>query len=164
MANCKLTPAVIDVLISELQIAIDSGVESLPIRSICKKAGISHTTFYRWLRAYRLLKGRRGRLTESEKLLRNLGCAFDAYIQASTAARKAKCLSRHMGSRLMGRLKRLESYENRRYKAIEASLGVSPSPREDPKLSALEKRTDELVGDRGKVAVFDLAQFSLKNK
>ena len=164
MANCKLTEAVIDTLISELQIAIDSGVESLPIRLICKKAGISHTTFYRWLRAYRSLKGQRGRLTASEKLLRKLGSVFDAYIQAITAARKARSLSRFMIARLMGRFGRIMSDENRRSKAIEAAIDASPPPQEAPKLSALEKRTDELVGDLGKVAVFDISQFSLKNK
>ena len=46
MAYSKLTSFVIDALVSELR----ETTRASSVRCICAKAGISHTTFYRWLR------------------------------------------------------------------------------------------------------------------
>ena len=50
------------------------------VRSVCKKAGISHTTFYRWIRAYRLIKWREGQLTDAEQQVLSFGDAIEAVI------------------------------------------------------------------------------------
>lgn len=73
----KLTDEVIDMIFSKLSsrlkirrkclsLGLRFGVD---IRWICKEVGISHTTYYRWLRMGRSLFGKRC-LTETEKRLR----------------------------------------------------------------------------------------------
>ena len=96
MAHSKLTPLVIEVLISELRTAtrkrdkilsVGLSIRSSSVHSICEKSSISHTTFFRWLRASRALKGKRGRLTASEALLRKFGRAVEAYIAVHSSAK-----------------------------------------------------------------------------
>ena len=115
------------------------------VRCICAKVGISHTTFYRWLRAYDSLKQRKGRLTASEKLLRQFGRAVEAYIAVDSSAKSVggKPLLMLKPSRLPRR-------------------NVAPTPAH-PDLSAIEARTDTLVGEVGGVDL-KFPQFSLKNK
>ena len=97
MAYSKLTPAVIDPLICELRdatrkraacLSVGLSIRWSSVRSICEKAGISHTTFYRWLRAYGSLKHRKGRLTASEKLLGKFGRAVAAYLAVDAGVKE----------------------------------------------------------------------------
>jgi transposase-like protein len=159
MAYSKLTPAVIEPLICELRDATQTRVACLSaglsirwssVRSICEKAGISHTTFYRWLRAYGSLKHRKGRLTASEKLLGKFGRAVEAYLAVDAGVKE-------VGAQTLETLK-----ASRRLRRGKAS--VSPPPEEHPDLSAFEARTDELVGNFGNVTAFDMPKLSLKNK
>ena len=158
MAYSKLTPSVIEPLICELRdatrkraacLSVGLSIRWSSVRSICEKAGISHTTFYRWLRAYGSLKHRKGRLTASEKLLGKFGRAVEAYLAVDAGVKE-------VGAQTLETLK--ASRRLRRGKAR-----VSP-PEEHPDLSAFEARTDELVGNFGNVTAFDMPKLSLKNK
>ena len=86
MAYRKLTQAVIDTIVSELTEgrqacfalrSIGCPVRVFSLRSVCEKAGISHTTFYRWMREYHALKGRKGQLTDSELQVLSFGRAVE---------------------------------------------------------------------------------------
>ena len=159
MAYSKLTPAVIEPLICELRdatrkraacLSVGLSIRWSSVRSICEKAGISHTTFYRWLRAYRSLKHRKGRLTASDKLLGKFGRAVEAYLAVDAGVKE-------VGAQTLETLK-----ASRRLRRGKAS--VSPPPEAHPDLSAFEARTDELVGNLGNVTAFDMPKLSLKNK
>ena len=159
MAYSKLTPAVIAPLICELRdatrkraacLSVGLSIRWSSVRSICEKAGISHTTFYRWLRAYHSLKQRKRRLTTSEKLLGKFGRAVEAYLAVDAGVKE-------VGAQTLETLK--ASRRLRRGKAR-----VSPPPEEHPDLSAFEAQTDELVGNLGNVTAFDIPKLSLKNK
>jgi len=94
MAHQKLSVSVINAIksaiASELRVyrflvAYGYHPHVFPVRHICKQAGISHTTYYRWLRAYRALVGKRGKLTDREKLIRKFGDVIDAaHLEVST--------------------------------------------------------------------------------
>ena len=159
MAYSKLTPSVIDPLICELRdatrkraacLSVGLSMRWSSVRSICEKAGISHTTFYRWLRAYGSLKHRKRRLTASEKLLGKFGRAVAAYLAVDAGVKE-------VGAKTLETLK-----ASRRLRLGKAR--VSPPPEEHPDLSAFEARTDELVGNFGNLVVFDMPKLSLKNK
>ena len=154
MAYSKLTASFIDALISELRVATRSRgkfmsvglpMHLLSVRYICTKAGISHTTFYRWLRVYGSLKQRKERLTASEKLLCQFGRAVEAYIAVDSSAKT-------VGGKPLLILK--PSRPPRR--------NVASTPAH-PDLSAIEARTDTLVREVGGVDL-KFPQFSLKNK
>ena len=90
MAYRKLTQEVIDTIVSELLTqsmqprhvfgSIGFRYRMFSVRSVCKKAGISHTTFYRWIRAYRLIKWRERQLTDAEQQVLSFGDAIEAVI------------------------------------------------------------------------------------
>ena len=159
MANNKLTPAVIETLICELRDATRMRAACLSaglsirwssVRSICEKAGISHTTFYRWLRAYRLLKQRKGRLTASEQLLGEFGRVVETYLAVDASVKEVGAQT-------------LETFKPSR-RSRSSKVAVSPPPEEHPDTSAFEARTDALVGNLGNLVAFDIPKFSLKNK
>ena len=86
MAYQKLTQSVLTLLETELAAhlhmarvwaAYGEKLGVFSVRGICKKVGISHTTYYRWLRAYRALVGARGPFTERQKLLCKFGEIVD---------------------------------------------------------------------------------------
>ena len=159
----KLTSEVVDTLICELRqatrfrreafsVGLSMGLSS--VRSICREVGISHTTFYRWLKAYRGLKQRHEGLTPAEELLYDFGSAAEAYLEVSST-------SGIIGSNDLAPV--IASHDAVASEPPETPDDSSPSQNEDPKLSALESRTDELVSSVGEV-VFDVPYFSLKNK
>ena len=159
----KLTPEVINTLICQLRqatrfrrAAISAGLSMYlsSVRSICREVGISHTTFYRWLKAYRGLKQRHEGLTLAEQLLCDFGSAAEAYLEVSST-------SVIIGSNDLAPV--IASHDAVAPEPPETPDDSSPSQNEDPKLSALESRTDELVSSVGEV-VFDVPDFSLKNK
>ena len=163
MANSKLRPEIVEPLILELRSAthqpsllMSVGLSS--VRGICEQAGISHTTFYRWLKASRgIPAGKRG-LTQEEKLLRKFSRAVDAYEQTRVSLRVANAgfgalLGSAFGAEVLPSPIDLSN-------EMETSDILKEAPSE---LNALESRTDELVSSMGEV-VFDVPDFSLKNK
>lgn len=75
----KLNKTLIERLLKELEVFSKLRlIRKGAIRSVCKKVGISHTTFYRWLREYRLLvaKGKQ-RHRGKEKTLVDFGRAIE---------------------------------------------------------------------------------------
>ena len=152
MTYSKLTPAVIEPLISHLQRATQSRGEVLmyqpSVRSLCAKVGISHTTFYRWLNASRAIPPRKRRLTASEQLLRAFGRAVEASLEVSED----------------GLLSDLKSILGSLAERTSPPPDTPPDrPAEHPDLQGFEARTDALVCGGG-VVEFDVPRFSLKNK
>ena len=102
MTYRKLTQEVIDTIVSELaesrqpRHAFGSTsfqYRTFSVRSVCKKAGISHTTFYRWIHAYRLIKWREGRLTDAEQQVLSFGDAIEAVIDRLMDEASAEALA-----------------------------------------------------------------------
>lgn len=172
MAYSKLRSEIIEPLIEALDTATQqqSGLKSVglslclsSVRGICEQAGISHTTFYRWLKASRRIPKGKRRLTQEEKLLRKFSRAVEAYEQtrvrllAEKAGFGALLGSAFGADVLQSPIDLSDEMENPGVLQPEA-------PEEAPsELDALESRTDELVGRVGEV-VFDVPNFSLKNK
>lgn len=159
MANSKLTPVVIEPLVCELRdatrrrsayLSMGLSIRSSSVRSVCKKAGISHTTFYRWLRAYRSMKQCKRRLTASEKLLVKFGRVVETYLAIDVSVKEVDAQPLEM-------LK-----PSRRPRSSKSP--VSPPAEERPDLLAFEARTDALVGNLGNLAAFETPKFSLKNE
>ncbi len=85
MAYAKLTPSLVDAFIKEFEVVATAdligqsavSVRKLSIRAICEKVGVSHNTFYRWLRAYRALVARDKKGQEQEQTLIAFGEAVE---------------------------------------------------------------------------------------
>lgn len=75
----KLNETLIERLIEEFEAILKLRfIHKGAIRSVCKKVGISHTTFYRWLREYRLLVAQgKQRHRGKEKTLVDFGRAIE---------------------------------------------------------------------------------------
>lgn len=77
MAYSKLTPSLVDAFIKAFEVVATGdmigqsavSVRKPSIRAVCEIVGVSHNTFYRWLRAYRALVaiGKKGQ--EQENLI-----------------------------------------------------------------------------------------------
>lgn len=75
MAYSKLTPSLVDAFIKAFEVVSTGDMIGQPavsvrkpsIRAVCEKVGVSHNTFYRWLRAYRALvaTGKKGQEQEN---------------------------------------------------------------------------------------------------
>ena len=159
MAFCKLSPVLIEKLVSKLKnrastrrnlLALGIRTRSFCVRRICADVGISHTTFYRWLAAYRLL-GDKKRLSANEKLLRRLGEAFDA-------AQNALAVD---GVRVSTNLRPTINHKEDRKGDDVAQRQAERERSSDADISAIEARTDELTGGIGYVTL--AVKDSLKN-
>ncbi|MYF99902.1 hypothetical protein F4212_12355 [Candidatus Poribacteria bacterium] len=159
MSSCKLSPVLIEQLISKLNerastrqdlLALGIRARGFCVRRLCADVGISHTTFYRWLTAYRLL-GDKKHLLANEKLLRRLGEAFDA-------AQNALAVDR---TRVSSNLLPTINYNVGRKGGDTAQQQSEKEQSSDTDILAVEARTDELTSGIGYVtfAVKD----SLKN-
>ena len=94
MAYYKLTEAIVDKFIEVFEVAVVFRRERHPIRGplfsrvsirdICCVVGVSHTTFYRWLREYRVLvaKGKK-RYSGQERILISFGRAVESMLSDS---------------------------------------------------------------------------------
>ena len=172
MAYSKLTAEIIEPLIEALDVARrqESDLRSVglslrlsSVRGTCKQCGICHTTFYRWLEASRgIPKGKR-RLTQEEKLLRKFGRAVDAYEERGVGIPSEKSgfgalLGSAFGAAVLpSSIDLSDEMENPGVLEEKEALEAHPD------LSALEARTDELVGRVGEV-VFEVPDFSLKDE
>ena len=141
MAYCKLTQSTLDLIVSELKTSVQhhrrlcsAGIRlrSFSLRAICENAGISHTTFYRWMRAYRSLKHKK-RLTDTEKRLRAFGKAVDAVYRDLEVVNETLTESPCTRLPSMSKPCRKEQVE-----------GHQPHPQTD--ISEIEARTDALTG------------------
>ena len=164
VAYYKLTDALIKVFKSALkpeckQYWIDLkcyATFSICIGDVCKKAGISRMTYYRWMRAYRALSGKRGR-TETEKRLRAFGRAVDeafatlATLNSQSEKKKELLLS---GMPLMSFSKSVDT------PFVDSTSSVGSVPTELG-ISEWEQMTDELTG--GVRCVEFAVKDSLKN-
>lgn len=85
MAYSKLTPSLVAAFIKEFEVVATAdqighpvgSVRKLSIRAICERVGVSHNTFYRWLRAYRALVTRGEKGQEQEQTLIAFGEAVE---------------------------------------------------------------------------------------
>lgn len=171
MAYRKLTQEVIDTITSELRIGMQasSALRStvfpsrvFSVRKICEKAGISHTTFYRWMREYRSIKQHKGRLTDSEKQVLSFGCAVEA-VETEIHLFEKYWFAEELAALLLG-----ESEEK-----LEASLIEETTPESEEIDSTAKKRgktdvsswealTDQLTGGI-RCVEFDVSNFTKKH-
>ena len=140
MAYRKFTQTAVDVIVSELKTGVQHhrkpcsagiGWRAFCVRAICKKAGISHTTFYRWMRAYRSLRYKK-RLTETEKRLRVFGQAVDAVY------RKLEVVNQPLSESSLSLIPSMSISRNK------VKVDKQRQPQTD--ISAIEARTDALTG------------------
>ena len=136
MAYRKLTASTLKGILSDLKKAVQKrrafhtlGIHGgfFSVRALCKKRGISHMTYYRWLRAYRAIKNKK-RLTSDEKKLRIFGEAVDA------------CY-RQLGS--ISAMPRVQKNPKLRIKTLVEKQQSHPPTN----ISEMEVRTDELTSD-----------------
>ena len=127
---------------------------NIDIRDVCGKAGISHTTYYRWMRAYGALSGKRG-LTDTEKRLRQFGRAVDnAFAKLGNppmSLQKQSLLS----------YRKLVSFPKKGPETSVPSMSSSVSVPKALGISDWEQITDELTG--GVRCVEFVVKDSLKN-
>ena len=147
MASPKLNETIINEILSALQRRVNSGINLLSvgistrlysIRALCNEVGISHTTFYRWLRAGAALGGKSG-LTQREQLLQ----AF--WIGVEDILGEVKALkSQNVSADRMQHL----SHNQR----PDISQTPEPIAKESSEVSEWEARTEELTAG---IASFD---------
>jgi len=92
----KLNQTLIDRLIEEFEVFLKLRlIHKGAIRDVCKKVGISHTTFYRWIGEYRLLVAqKKQRHRGKEKTLVDFGRAIDRlFSEAMSVGEKEPSLS-----------------------------------------------------------------------
>ena len=156
MAYRKLTQEVIDTIVSELAESMQPRhtfgstgfrYRMFSVRSICKKAGISHTTFYRWIRAYRLIKWRKRRMTESELQVLSFGHAIETVIDRFLGDVSAEALEFLLLGDIFSEIE-----------GIDATAEMSEAS--DP--SSWEELTEELTGGI-RLVEFDIPNFTKKH-
>lgn len=138
----KLTDEVMGVILSKLSSRLKVRHQSfslgfrfwVDIRGICKEVGISHTTYYRWLRVGRSLFGKRG-LTDTEKRLRAFARAVEKlmhqkFVSAEDSVPKVDAF----GTSLL----------SKQQSPISDDSHLSQT--DDKDVSEIEQLTDELTG------------------
>ena len=170
MAYRKLTQMVIDTIVSELRIgkqachafrSIGCPVRLFSLRSVCEKAGISHTTFYRWMREYHALKGRKGQLTDSELQVLSFGRAVEGV--AVEINRFEKYWSaEEFEARLFGETdEELEALRLEETVPEDEEIDSIAETREESDASSWEELTDQLTGGI-RLVEFDMPNFTKK--
>lgn len=158
MGSPQLTESMIDQILTEfrnqMKISerfLSKGIPTrlYSVRDLCDTVGISHTTFYRWLRAAAALKGKRV-LTQREQLLRQFGKGIDK-IQRKAADIRSLPMGSN-GSKI------LRSFLKHRAEVSKRSVPVAKEPSDATDWDAL---TDELTAGVKSVE-FDVLD-SLKN-
>ena len=164
MANSKLRTEIVELLILELRSAtqqqsrlVSVGLSLRPssVRGICEQAGLSHTTFYRWLKASRAIQVGTRCLTQEEKLLRKFSRAVETYEQTRLHLREKKAGGGLLGSAFRADV--LQSVIDLSDEMEDSGVLQPEVPEEGScELSAFESRTDELVGSVGEVVLMSL--------
>ena len=144
MAYHKLSQSLIATIVSKLNAGIRFGIRyawlgrpySVNIRVLCKRVGISHTTYYRWLREYKALKYKRG-LSDHQKLVR----AFGRRVAAADRKIAALPTSQAIEHQRLPLVKHTQTETRHRPLQDESDC---------PNIAAIEKKTAELTaGIRG---------------
>ena len=181
MAYRKLTQAVIDTIVSELREgrqacfdlrSIGCPVRVFSLRSVCEKAGISHTTFYRWMHEYRALKGRKGQLTDSELQVLSFGRAVEGVAVEGVAVEgvaveidrfKEDWSAEEFGALLFGETdEELEDLLLGETVPEDEEIDSIAETREESDASSWEELTDQLTGGI-RLVEFDLPNFTKKH-
>ena len=171
MAYRKLTQAVIDTIVSELTEgrqacfalrSIGCPVRLFSLRSVCEKAGISHTTFYRWMREYHALKGRKGQLTDSELQVLSFGRAVEG-VAVEIDQFKEDWSAEEFGALLFGETdEELEALRLEETVPEDEELDSIAETREESDASSWEELTDQLT-EGIRLVEFDMPNFTKKH-
>ena len=176
MAYRKLTQMVIDTIVSELREgrqayftlrSIGCPVRVFSLRSVCEKAGISHTTFYRWMREYHALKRRKGQLTDSELQVLSFGRAVEGVAVEGVAVEidrfKEDWSAEEFGALLFGETdEELEDLRLEETVPEDEELDSIAETREESDASSWEELTDQLT-EGIRLVEFDMPNFTKKH-
>ena len=146
MANYKFTKDVKSAILSELEGIVRQEIVlgSDNIRAVCKKVGISHTTFYRQMRRYRVLVTRGEPFTDIERELVDFGHQVDALVRQ---------LRYNRGQWNLGALKKIlekmytedAKYEQEYHRGKAKKRQHAIQRKKEKEHKSLEQQTDQLT-------------------
>lgn len=153
MAYSKLTQSWLDQACAILDSLVYRGRElaardisfRIGIRGVCHKLGLSHTTYYRWMRAYHALSGDSSSYTDSEVRLFAFGSAIESAFSAFSVFREVGS-GGDVRSALGSMMKSIERSD--RYVSC---VNAKHRAKRDKQLRSLESKTYQVSRGRGHV-------------
>lgn len=154
MAYSKLTQSWLDDACATLDALVCRGRElaargisyRLSIRGMCCELGLSHMTYYRWMRAYHALSGDFSDYTDTERRLFAFGSAMESALSEFAGFRQV-CSGLDVGSELRSLMKSVD-----REGACEYSAHAKRRAKRDKQLTAWERKTCRMSRGRGYVS------------